>query len=259
MASKHKATAHSPLVSAGHIGAGNVWAIRRQDGADEPMAWRQPCSAAVQTAINLLILAAAWLACAPAWAASVSVVGLFKDMAIVRIDGGKPHTLRVGQTMQGVRLLAADSGSASFDVDGKRRTLAMGQSFAGGTTTGERQSVSLTADARGHFATGGSLNGYPVTFLVDTGATAIVIDAAEARRIGLDYKAGQATGVGTAAGVVPAWRVKFNTVKVGSITLNLVDGMVVEAGLRVPLLGMSFLNRMEMRRDGGTMTLTQRY
>ncbi len=74
--------------------------------------------------------------------------------------------------------------------------------------------------------------------------------------MGLDYKAGQAGAVNTAAGVVPAWRVTFNTVKVGSITLNQVDGMVVESGLNVPLLGMSFLNRMEMKRDGQTMTLT---
>ena len=55
-----------------------------------------------------LILAAGWLACTPAWAASVSVVGLFKDMAIVSIDGGKPRTLKVGQTMQGVKLVAAE-------------------------------------------------------------------------------------------------------------------------------------------------------
>jgi len=208
---------------------------------------------------NTLILAAGLLCCTAAWAASVSVVGLFKDKAIVSIDGGKPRTLSVGQSVQGVKLVAADSDSARFDVDGKHRTLGMGQSFAGGTQTGARQSVSLTADARGHFAATGSLNGYPMSFLVDTGATAIAISAAEARRIGLDYKAGQATGVSTAAGVVPAWRVKFSTVKVGSITLNQVDGMVVEAGLSVPLLGMSFLNRMEMKRDGQTMTLTQRY
>ncbi|HWR77593.1 MAG TPA: TIGR02281 family clan AA aspartic protease [Thiobacillus sp.] len=204
------------------------------------------------------IIAAGWLGCTAAWAASVSVVGLFKDKAIVSIDGGKPRTLSVGQTVQGVRLVAADSGSARFDVDGKRRILGMGQSFSGGATA-ERQSVSLTADARGHFAAAGSLNGYPVSFLVDTGATSIAINAAEAKRMGLDYKAGQAVGVGTAAGVVPAWRVKFNTVKVGSITLNQVDGMVVETGLNMPLLGMSFLNRMEMKRDGQTMTLTQRY
>jgi len=212
-----------------------------------------------QRATNTLILAAGMLACTAAWAASVSVVGLFKDKAIVSIDGGKPRTLSVGQTVQGVKLVAADSDSARFDVDGKQRTLGMGQSFAGGAPRGERQVVSLTADARGHFAAAGSLNGYPMSFLVDTGATAIAISAAEAKRIGLDYKAGQAAGVSTAAGVVPAWRVTFNTVKVGSITLNQVDGLVVEAGLNVPLLGMSFLNRMEMKRDGQTMTLTQRY
>lgn len=204
------------------------------------------------------IIAAGSLACTTAWATGVSVVGLFRDKAIVSIDGGKPRTLSAGQTVQGVRLLAADSDSASFDVDGKRRTLRMGQSFSGAATAG-RQHVSLSADARGHFTAAGSLNGYPMSFLVDTGATSIAINAAEARRIGLDYRAGQAVRVGTAAGTVPAWRVKFNTVKVGSITLNHVDGMVVESGLNVPLLGMSFLNRMEMKRDGQTMTLTQRY
>jgi aspartyl protease family protein len=206
-----------------------------------------------------LIILTVWLACTSAWAVGVSVVGLFKDKAIVTIDGGKPRTLSVGQTVQGVKLIAADSDGARFVVDGKSRSLGMGQSFTGGAATGGRQSISLTADVRGHFAAAGSLNGYPLTFLVDTGATVIAINAAEARRMGLDYKAGQASRVNTAAGAVPAWRVTFNTVKVGSITLNQVEGMVVESGLSVPLLGMSFLNRMEMQRDGQTMTLTQRY
>lgn len=216
-------------------------------------------SKAAQAVASTLIMAAGWLVCPAASATSVSVMGLFKDKAIVSIDGGKPRTLSVGQAVQGVKLVAADSGGASFDVDGTRRTLGMGQSFAGGATPAARQSVSLTADARGHFAANGSLNGYPVSFLVDTGATAIAISAAEAKRIGIDYKAGQAAGVNTAAGLVPAWRVTFNTVKVGGISVNQVDGLVVESGLSVPLLGMSFLNRMDMRRDGQTMTLTQRY
>ena len=86
-----------------------------------------------------LIIAAGCACCTAAWATSVSVMGLFKDKAIVSIDGGKPRTLSVGQTMQGVKLVAADSDSASFDVDGKRRTLGMGQSFAGGAATAERQ------------------------------------------------------------------------------------------------------------------------
>ncbi len=205
------------------------------------------------------ILCAAFLTSSHAHATSVSVMGLFKDKAIVSIDGGKPRTMHAGENVQGVKLISADSNEARFDVDGKRRALGMGQSFAGGTASSQRASVSLTADSRGHFAAAGSLNGYPVTFLVDTGATSIAINADEARRMGLNYKATQPGGVSTAAGVVPAWRVVFNTVKVGSITLNQVDGLVVESGLNVPLLGMSFLNRMEMKRDGQTMTLTQRY
>lgn len=206
------------------------------------------------------IIAGGWLACTPALATSVSVVGLFKDKAIVSIDGSRPRTISVGQTIQGVKLLGADSGSALFDVGGKRRTLGMGQSFAGGAAAGTRPKVSLTADSRGHFAAAGSLNGYPMSFLVDTGATAIAIGASDAKRLGLDYKkSGQSVPVGTAGGVVPAWRVTFNMVKVGSITLHHVDGLVVESGLNMPLLGMSFLNRMEMKRDGGVMTLTQRY
>jgi len=233
-------------------------AFKQKTRALYPLGAGRVCKAAKAATITLILTAGAF-ACTMAWATSVSVVGLFKDKAIVSIDGGKPRTLSVGQAMGGVKLLVADSDSASFDVDGKRRTLSMGQSFAGGAATGERQSVSFTADARGHFAAAGSINGYPMSFLVDTGATAIAINAAEARRIGLDYRAGQAVGVGTAGGVVPAWRVKFNTVKVGGIVVNQVDGLVVETGLDVPLLGMSFLNRMEMRRDGQTMTLTQRY
>ncbi len=204
------------------------------------------------------IITAGSLACTPSWAASVSVVGLFKDKAIVSIDGGKPRTISAGQTMQGVKLLSANSDSATFAVEGTHRTLGMGQSFAGGATDA-RQSVSLTADARGHFAATGSVNGFPMTFLVDTGATTIALSAADASRAGIDYKSGQSGLVSTAAGVVPVWRVVINTVKVGGIALNQVDGMVVERGLSVPLLGMSFLNRMEMKRDGQTMTLTQRY
>jgi aspartyl protease family protein len=61
---------------------------------------------------------------------------------------------------------------------------------------------------------------------VDTGATAIISAAELAHRTRL--QGGQAAGV-TAAGVVPAWRVAFNAVKVGGITLNQVDGLV-EAG-----------------------------
>jgi aspartyl protease family protein len=48
-------------------------------------------------------------------------------------------------------------------------------------------------------------------------------------------------------------------VRLGGIELHQVEAVVIEKGLDVVLLGMSFLNRVEMRRDGDTMTLTRRF
>ncbi len=53
--------------------------------------------------------------------------------------------------------------------------------------------------------------------------------------------------------------VKLAKVKVGAIELHEIDGVVVEHGPGVALLGMSFLNRLEMKRDGDTMTLIRRF
>jgi aspartyl protease family protein len=191
-------------------------------------------------------------------AASVGVVGLFKDKAMVSIDGSPPKLIAAGQTVQGVKLLAASSESATFEIDGKQRVLGMGQSFVASAGAG-KPSVTLGADPSGHFITMGSVNGSSVTFLVDTGASSVTLPASEASRMGINYKAGQVTGASTANGVIPAWRVTFNNVRVGNISLNQVEGLVVETSMPAALLGMSFLNRTDMKREGQLMTLTQRY
>ena len=51
----------------------------------------------------------------------------------------------------------------------------------------------------------------------------------------------------------------LDSVRVGGIELQNVEAIVIEQGLPVALLGNTFLNRMEMRREGQTMTLTRRY
>ena len=51
----------------------------------------------------------------------------------------------------------------------------------------------------------------------------------------------------------------LNTVKVGDIVLNQVDALVQENNLGFALLGMSFLKRTEMRREGEQMMLTKRF
>jgi len=58
---------------------------------------------------------------------------------------------------------------------------------------------------------------------------------------------------------VPVYRVRFDNVKLGSIELTGVEGIVIEQGLDVALLGMTFLNRVDMKRDGQTMMLIRRF
>ncbi len=195
----------------------------------------------------------------PSGATSVGIIGLFKDKAIVSVDGGPPKTLSAGQSLGGARLLSATSESALVEVDGKRRTLVMGQSFASEAHASQRPTVILSAEPSGHFVTQGAVNGVPILFLLDTGATSVAISAYDAKRMNLDYQRNAPVAIGTAAGVQKAWKVNFDTVKVGSITLNQVDGFVVEANINPALLGMSFLNRTDMKREGQTLTLIRRY
>ena len=197
---------------------------------------------------------------AAAAATNVTLVGLFPGKAVVIINNGAPRTLGSGQkTSEGVVLVSSDATSATLEIDGKRQVLEMGQHFAAATDSGAGQSVNLAADERGHFVTLGSINGGSVRFLVDTGATMIALPAADARRLGINYKQGRQGYSKTANGVAPVYVVKLDTVKIGDVVINQVDAAVMENGLDVALLGMTFLNRTEMKREGMIMTLTKRF
>jgi aspartyl protease family protein len=95
--------------------------------------------------------------------------------------------------------------------------------------------------------------------LVDTGATFISMGMADAIKANVDYQKGEPGMSMTANGAAKIWRVKLASVRVGDVLLNDVDAVVHESSLPVVLLGMSFLNRMEMKRDGPTMTLKKRF
>jgi len=77
-------------------------------------------------------------------AADINVVGLTAGKAVVSIDGGKPRTLTVGQvTPEGVKLIAATSESAVFEVDGARQTLAVYRRVLEHDTGNQRALVAL--------------------------------------------------------------------------------------------------------------------
>lgn len=205
----------------------------------------------------MAILAGLWSV--PAGAADLALVGLMSDKAMVVIDGGKRQTLTLGgAAVDGVKLVAIEPGAAVFEIDGKRRRMQIGQSVVSAAKA-EKPSLVLTADGQGHFYTPGSINGASMRFLVDTGATFISLGAGDAQRARIDATKGTPGMTMTANGAARVWRVRLASVKVGNITLHDVDATVHEHDMPVVLLGMSFLNRMEMRRDGTALTLTQRY
>ncbi|MGH8750602.1 MAG: retropepsin-like aspartic protease family protein [Burkholderiales bacterium] len=195
-----------------------------------------------------------------ATATDVDVIGLFPGKAVVSINQGAPRTLNAGQTYAGVKLLGSNSESAEFEIDGKRLILGLGHGITSSFAAAENPSVTLYAGPNGHFVSEGSINGVPVKFLIDTGASMISLSSSEAKRLGINYFKGRRGAVSTANGVVPVYTLKLDTVKLGDISMSNVDAQVLEGdNLPIVLMGMSFLNRVEMKREGTQMMLIKRY
>ena len=197
---------------------------------------------------------------APAAALEVKVMALFQGKALLAVDGGKPRTFTAGETHGGVTLFSANSEEAVVSIGGKRQRLRIGEGvYSAISVPSERATVTLTPDRNGHFVSSGSVNGTSVRFLVDTGATGVSMSVEDARRAGVNYLAGTPGYSQTANGIAPIYRVKLANVRLGDISLNDIDGVVHDAALPVVLLGMSFLGRLEMRREGESLTLIKKY
>jgi len=196
-----------------------------------------------------------------AGAVDVNVIGLFPGKAVVSINRGAPRTLSVGQrTPEGVLLVSVESSAAVLEVDGKRERLEMGQHFETASQSGARTATTLAPDDRGHFQVSGAINGGHIRFLVDTGATLVALSTADAQRLGIDYRSGRRSMSVLADGRrIPSYNVTLDSVTVGDLTLFNVEGNVHEGSAGVALLGMSFLARTEMRREGANLVLTKRY
>jgi aspartyl protease family protein len=192
-------------------------------------------------------------------AADVGLAGVMGSKAMLMINGGQPKALAVGQSIDGIRLISVSGDQVVVEINGKHRPLRIGQHAVGTLSAGGAEKVILTADSRGHFLTTGAVNGASITFLVDTGATMVSLGASDARRLGIDASKGQPGMSSTANGIARVSKVKLDSVRVGDVTLNNVDALIGETDMPHALLGMSFLNRMEMQRDGPTMTLKRRF
>jgi len=198
---------------------------------------------------------------APALAVKqVVLLALSVDKAILSIDGER-YVLATGEASpEGVLLVEADTDQAVVEIEGRRQALPL-QAVITPIVQGEDlRSVVLLADGSGFFHADGHINGRAVRFLVDTGANTVALSARHAQELGIDYRNGRAGFATTAGGTVRMYQVILDKVDVGGIALhNVIAGVIDGDYPETPLLGMSFLGQLEMKRDGYRMELIEKY
>jgi aspartyl protease family protein len=195
-------------------------------------------------------------------AQTVSMAGSIGDSKALLMINGAPHTLAVGSTVKGVTLKRVMQGQAEVEINGKTLLVAIGGAPAsvgaggGGGATGRE--ILIAVGPGGHFITSGQINGKPVQFMVDTGATVVAMGRGEAERLGIDWKTGQRSVSHTAGGVVQSYGVSLTSVRIGDVEIFGVNAMILPAEMPFVLLGNSFLSRFSMRRDANVMKLEKR-
>jgi aspartyl protease family protein len=211
------------------------------------------------TALINIIIVCATLIPSVANANEFSLVALSNGKAMLVIDDKAPKMFVVGATIApGAKLIATGTNSATIERDGKRQTLFLGHAVLRNEPS-KNASVTLQASENGHFFTDGKINGgRSLRMMVDTGASFVAMSASDAIKLGIDYKKGRPSRVSTANGVISTYIVRLDSLKVGDIELFQVDASVQENELGICLLGMSFLKRVSMLREGQQMVLTKK-
>lgn len=193
-------------------------------------------------------------------AQSVALTGTMGNRALLVIDGAAPQVFAPGDTRLGVTLVSADSDVAVVEIQGQRQELHVGESpvsVAGHDSDGNR--IVLTVGSGGHFSGTAVINGKTLPFVVDTGATYLVMNTSQADQLGLPYRKGPRGVVATANGRVAAWHAMLDVVRIGTVETYHVQAEIVPNGTPFVLLGNSFLARFRMRQENDRLILEKQY
>jgi len=197
---------------------------------------------------------------ASASAASLKVLALFPGKALLQ-SGGQSKLIKQGESFAGFKLIEAHARAAVVETaDGERQSLKLSQSLQSSFKAKTQSVARIYADRGGMFRIDGSINGQSVDFLVDTGASFIAMSETQARALGLPYLSARRGVAQTASDVIETWELTLPEVRVGEIKLRNVKAAVVTGEYpKTILLGMSFLQRLDIERSGSMMLLKQKY
>lgn len=193
-------------------------------------------------------------------AIEVQVQGLFKNTAVLTING-KQRMLKAGQrSPEGVLLVSANTKRAVIDINGQRQTVGLSRRITSQFAEADKAQLSIPKNRMNQYITNASINGRRISVLVDTGANFVAMSSRHAAQIGLDYQQGAPQRVVTASGQAKAFRIKLRSVSVGGIEVNNIQASVIEGDYPTQvLLGMTYLEHVKMREQDGTLYLEARY
>ena len=221
------------------------------------LAWGGPARRTLQLLPALLLAVAA-----SAQSQSVTLTGMVGSKALLIVDGSEPKIVAAGESYKGVKIVSTAGDSAVLEINGKRHNTRIGDSPASvgsGQTGGSGAKIVMTAGDGGHFMAQGSINGKATQFMVDTGATAVSMGAAQAQQMGLNYTSGRPVRMNTANGQTIGYLVTLDSVRVGDVEVRNVEAIVAQQSMPFVLLGNSYLTRFSMRRDSDQMVLERRF
>ena len=184
---------------------------------------------------------------------------LAQGSAVLVIDGTQ-RMLREGKrSPEGVLLVSANGKQAVLEFEGKRKTISLSRSIGSKFEKANKTEIRIASGRGGHHYTKGLINGMPVDFVVDTGASTIAMNRFVAERLGIDYRAGIPITVSTANGNAKAFRVVLPSVSVGNIVVHQVDAAVSTTDSpSVVLLGNSYLGKVDLKIDEGVLVLSEK-
>ena len=212
---------------------------------------------------TLSLLGLLLVATTSAQSQSVTLTGMVGSKALLIVDGSEPKIVAAGESYKGVKIVSTAGDTAVIEISGKRYNTRIGDSPAsvggGGGGSGSGSKIVMSMGSGGHFMAQGSINGKATQFMVDTGATAVSLGAAQAKQMGLDYTAGKPVRMNTANGQTMGYLMTLNSVRVGDVEVFNVEAIVAQQSMPFVLLGNSFLTRFSMRRDSDQMVLERRY
>ncbi len=187
---------------------------------------------------------------------SVEVEALLGDTAVLMINGQR-KTLRVGQSFAGVTLVAAQPTTATLEVNGRTESVGLSQRVGTNFEKAQEQVVTIPRNAMMQYQTNATINGRSVLVTVDTGANMVAISSEQAKAMSIDYSAGTPAQVETASGLNSAYGVTLQSVSVGGIQVDNVPAMVVEGAYPATiLLGMTYLRHVKLQEHNGILSLS---